>query len=289
MASDTLPVLVVIGGGGIGLATAHRLGAGRHILLASRSAPTLSAGAESLEGAGHTVTTRQVDVSSYDSVAGLARAAAGLGGAIEAVVLTSAVSPTTASAEAVLAVDLLGTANVIEAFAAEVEMPPGSSVVCIGSMAVYMVPPFSESLEAHLATAPLSSLLSSGELRDLVGGAGGMAYCVAKKANALRVEAAAASERFAGRGVRVNCVSPGPTQSNMLEKEMEGASGDGVRAMLKANPMKRAATAEEVAQAVAFVVECGYVNGVNLLIDGGWVAARKWGAKVNGGKAADGN
>ncbi|GJD00324.1 short-chain dehydrogenase/reductase SDR [Colletotrichum higginsianum] len=267
MTLDALPVLVVIGGGGIGLATAHRLGTGRHIFLASRSPATLSAGAESLKNAGHKVTTQQVDVSSYESVAAMAKAAASLGGAVETVVLTSAVSPSMGSTGSILAVDILGTANVIEAFGREVEMAPGSSLTCVASM-------------KHLATAPLSTLLENTELRDLVGGDGGpsgVAYCIAKKANSLRAQAAAVSTEYAGRGVRVNCVSPGMTQTNMLAVETKGASGEVIRKIMKEHPLKRAGTAEEVADAVAFVAGCGYVNGTDLLVDGGWIAKKRWG------------
>lgn len=280
MTLDALPVLVVIGGGGIGLATAHRLGAGRHIFLASRSPATLSAGAESLRNAGHKVTTQQVDVSSYESVAAMAKAAASLGGAVETVVLTSAVSPSMGSTGSILAVDILGTANVIEAFGREVEMAPGSSLTCVASMVQHNAPPLSPDLEKHLATAPLSTLLENTELRDLVGGDGGpsgVAYCIAKKANSLRAQAAAVSTEYAGRGVRVNCVSPGMTQTNMLAVETKGASGETIRKIMKEHPLKRAGTAEEVADAVAFVAGCGYVNGTDLLVDGGWIAKKRWG------------
>ncbi|TKW52891.1 putative short-chain type dehydrogenase/reductase y4vI [Colletotrichum tanaceti] len=281
MALDALPVLVVIGGGGIGLATAHRLGAGRHILLASRSPSTLAAGAESLRNAGHKVTTQQVDVSCYESVAAVAQAAACLGGAVETVVLTSAVSPSMGTTGAILAVDVLGTANVIEAFGGrEVEMAPGSSLTCVASMVQHNAPPLSAALERHLAVAPLSTLLENAELRDLVGGDGGpsgVAYCVAKRANRLRAQAAAVSREYAGRGVRVNCVSPGMTRTNMLAVEAEGASGEAIRKIMKEHPLKRAGTAEEVADAVAFVAGCGYVNGTDLLVDGGWIAKKRWG------------
>ncbi|KZL86398.1 short-chain dehydrogenase reductase sdr [Colletotrichum incanum] len=284
MALDTLPVLVVIGGGGIGLATAHRLGAGRHILFASRSPSTISVGAESLKKAGHKVTTQQVDVSSYESVAALAKMAASLGGPIKTVVLTSAISPHMGSTEMILAINILGTANVIEAFGKEVEMPSGSSLVCVGSMVQHMAPPLSPDLEKHLATAPLPNLLEDDELHAVISGmsgiagTGGAAYFMSKKANSLRVQAAAVSKDYAGRGVRVNCVSPGMTETNMLTFEMDGESGEGIREMLKAHPMKRAGTAEEVADAVAFVVECEYVNGTDLLVDGGYIAQMKWNA-----------
>ncbi|KAF4872549.1 3-oxoacyl-[acyl-carrier-protein] reductase FabG [Colletotrichum siamense] len=284
MALDTLPVLVVIGGGGIGLATALRLGPGHHILLASRSASTLASASEALKQAGHKFTTQQVDVTSYASVSAVAKAAASLGGAIAAVVLTSAISPSMGDAAKIYEVDVLGTANVIAAFGAEVEMPRGSSLVCVGSMAQYMGPPMSDALEQHLALAPLGELLKNEDMWEMGRAHEGAAYCIAKKANVLRVAAAAASKEYAGRGVRVNCVSPGCTETKMLREEMAGGSGEGIKAMIEGLPVPRAGTAEEMAEAVAFVVGCGYINGVDILIDGGCMAAQKWGSLVVGGE-----
>ncbi|KZL85931.1 short-chain dehydrogenase reductase sdr [Colletotrichum incanum] len=288
MAPRTLSVLVIIGGGGIGLATAHRLGPGRQVLLASRSPTTLAAGAESLKREGLEVMTQQADVSSYDSVAAVAKTAASLG-AIEAVVLTSGVSAVVGSVETILAVDVLGTANVIEAFGKEVEMSEGSSLICTGSVAQHLCPPMSPDLETHLATAPLSSLLSSNnELDHIISGESRVAYYVAKKANFLRVQAAAASREYAGKGVRVNCVSPGMTETNMLTAERSvDVVGNMITAALKVHPLKRASTVDEIAQAIEFVVQCGYVNGVDILIDGGINAAELWGSLVYPEKAAN--
>ncbi|KAF9874654.1 short-chain dehydrogenase/reductase SDR [Colletotrichum karsti] len=289
MALDTLPVLVIIGGGGIGLATALRLGKGHHILLASRSQSTLAGASEALKQAGHKFTTQQVDVADYASVAAVAETAASLGGAIGTVVLTSAISPSMGSSKKIMEVDVLGTANAIAAFGNEVEMPRGSSFVCVGSMAQHMSPPLSPELETHLATAPLDKLLTNDELWELALTHEGAAYCVAKRANVLRVQAAAASEAFAGKGVRVNCVSPGTTDTKMLREEMAGGSGDGIRAMIEALPVKRAGTADEMAEGVEFVSRCGYINGTDVLIDGGCMAAQRWGATAPGPREFGGN
>ncbi|KZL78039.1 short-chain dehydrogenase/reductase SDR [Colletotrichum tofieldiae] len=267
MAPRTLPVLVIIGGGGIGLATAHRLGPGRQILLASRSPTTLAAGAESLKKEGLEVITQQADVSSYDSVAAVAKTAAALG-TIEAVVLTSGVSAVVGSVETILAVDVLGTANVIEAFGKEVEMPEGSSLICTGSVAQHLCPPMSPDLETHLATAPLPSLLSPNKELDQI--------------------ITAASRDYAGKGVRVNCVSPGMTETNMLTAEKSvDVVGDMITAALKVHPLKRASTVDEIAQAIEFVVQCGYVNGVDILVDGGINAAELWSSLVYPENAAN--
>ncbi|TDZ18057.1 Dehydrogenase/reductase SDR family member 4 [Colletotrichum orbiculare MAFF 240422] len=277
MANDSLPVLVVIGGGGIGLAAALRLGRNRHVLLASRSESTIATASAALEKAGIKFSTQQVDVSSYESVAAVARTAAGLGGDVETVILTSAISPAMGGAERIFEVDVRGTANVLDVFGREGVVARGGNVVCVGSMASRMFPALAPELERHLALAPAAEVLENRQLWDLAAGVGGSAYCIAKQANVLRVQAAAASKEYAGRGVRVNIVSPGMTETNMLEKEMENDATGGIRAMIEAMPVPRAGKPEEIAEAIEFVTRCGFVNGIDILVDGGCIAAQRWG------------
>jgi NAD(P)-dependent dehydrogenase (short-subunit alcohol dehydrogenase family) len=87
------------------------------VLLADFNETTLHTAATALEDAGHTVTTQRVDVSDRKAVHALAQTAADLGNVV-AVVSTAGVSPVQASAQAVLAVDLYGTALVLEEFGA---------------------------------------------------------------------------------------------------------------------------------------------------------------------------
>src|SRR5947209_8548842 len=108
-------VLTVLGVGGMGQAIARRLGPGKTVLLADANEAALAAVAEALSNAGHRVESRGVDVSSPGSVRALAEYAATLG-AVTQVAHTAGLSPAQASAAAILAVDLLGTALVLEEF-----------------------------------------------------------------------------------------------------------------------------------------------------------------------------
>ena len=99
-------VLVVTGAGGIGQAIARRQGPGKSVLLADFNEQTLQSAATALQGAGLDVATQVVDVSSRDSVSALARAATDLG-SVTQVAHTAGQSPTMASPEAILTVDLL--------------------------------------------------------------------------------------------------------------------------------------------------------------------------------------
>jgi NAD(P)-dependent dehydrogenase (short-subunit alcohol dehydrogenase family) len=108
-------VLVIIGVGGMGVSIARRVGAGRTIVLADINAAGLNAAADALTDDGHRVLTREVDVTSRSSVATVAETAQAAG-RVTAIVHTAGLSPQQASAEAVLAVDLLGVALTIDEF-----------------------------------------------------------------------------------------------------------------------------------------------------------------------------
>ncbi|HKI23259.1 MAG TPA: SDR family NAD(P)-dependent oxidoreductase [Gaiellaceae bacterium] len=125
-------VVVVIGAGGIGQAIGRRQGTGRTVLLADRNEQTLAAAANALTSAGHVVETRPVDVSSREAVRAVAETAAELGAVVN-VVHTAGLSPVQASPEAIIAVDLVGTALVLEELGRVVAA--GGAGLVISSMA----------------------------------------------------------------------------------------------------------------------------------------------------------
>lgn len=188
-------VVVVIGVGGMGEAIARRQGPGNRLLLADFDEATLAAVAERLRGQGHEVVTQAVDVSSASSVTALAEAAAGLG-PVTQVVHTAGLSPVQASPAAVLRVDLLGTALVVEEFGHVVA--PGGAGVVIASMAGHMLrTPLTAEQESALAHTPAGELLRLPFADPEALGQG--AYGLAKYGNRLRVQAASAAWE---RGVR---------------------------------------------------------------------------------------
>ncbi|MFE5209966.1 SDR family oxidoreductase [Streptomyces sp. NPDC056600] len=274
-------VIVVIGVGGMGQAVARRQGAGSNLLLADFDEKLLESVADELRGQGHSVVTRAVDVSSHASVAALADAAAELG-PVTQVVHTAGLSPVQAPAKAILAVDLLGTALVLEEFGRVIA--PGGAGVMIASMAGYMVPPgaLGADLEQALAHTPADDLLALPFLdADRLGAQG--AYPLAKYANRLRVQAA--SRDWGRRGARVNSVSPGVISTPMGRQELAGDSGAQMRAMVEASGTGRVGTPDDIAAAAAFLLgpEATFITGNDLLVDGGVVAALRSGRLTPGG------
>ncbi len=109
----------------------------------------------------------------------------------------------------------------------------------------------------------------------LVGTAGSSVYCASKGAMVLFTKAVALDH--ARDGIRVNAVCPGEVRTPMLERDA-AESGRGFaeyyRRLVDPIPMKRAATADEVARSVLFLAsdEASYMTGTALSVDGGSTA-----------------
>jgi NAD(P)-dependent dehydrogenase (short-subunit alcohol dehydrogenase family) len=90
---------------------------------------------------------------------------------------------------------------------------------------------------------------------------------------ALRSFARTFAAELLPRGIRVNAVSPGPTETPIIGKTFpDKATADHLMAqMTEAVPMKRFGKAEEVAKAVVFLAfDATFTTGMELPVDGGW-------------------
>lgn len=267
-------ILVIIGSGGIGQAIARRQGAGKLVLLADFNENILESTAKGLQAGGYEVTTQHVDVSLRDSVHLLVNTAAGLGNVVD-VVHTAGLSPNMASPERILAVDLLGTALVLEEFGNVIAS--GGAGIVISSMAGYMPLPLPPEQDEALGHVPADELLKLPFLQPASIPDSGTAYGMSKRANHLRVQAE--SIRWGERGARLNSISPGIILTPLAEHEMSSLVGPAYRAMIEGSVARRVGTPEEVASAAAYLLgpEAGFITGSDLLIDGGVIAARRFG------------
>jgi NAD(P)-dependent dehydrogenase (short-subunit alcohol dehydrogenase family) len=263
-------LVVVTGAGGIGLAVARRLGAGRPIVLADRDVAHLRHSAALLRHDGHQVHEVPTDVAEPAEVAHLAATVQQLG-VPRVIVHTAGVSPVQAPPTRVAAVDVVGTALMIDAFAEVVE--PGAVMVCIASIAGALTP-----LPAHdenlLATTPTRDLARL-TLLDPKHLDAARAYGVAKRANQLRVQAAAVP--WGRKGARIVSVSPGIVATPMASAEFESPSGSVMRQMIEASALQRIGTPEDIAAVVDFLASpsAAFLTGIDVIADGGTVAAMR--------------
>jgi NAD(P)-dependent dehydrogenase (short-subunit alcohol dehydrogenase family) len=262
-------VVVVVGVGGMGTAIARRQSAGRQLVLADFNEEALERTAADLRAEGFDVTTHPVDVSSRESVAALAAAAADRGPVAE-VIHTAGLSPAQASVAAIVAVDLIGVALVLDEFGAVIA--PGGAGVVISSMAGHGAT-LEPEVEQQLAVVSPEDLLDLPVVRELTDG--GTAYTVAKRANQLRVQAA--STPWGARGGRINSVSPGVISTPMGQQELQGEYSEMMQAVVAASGTGRIGTPTDIADAVSFLLgsTATFITGTDLLVDGGVTALQR--------------
>ncbi|MET9819084.1 SDR family oxidoreductase [Streptomyces sp. NPDC006355] len=267
-------IAVITGVGGMGQAIARRIGPGAHLLLADLNEETLDTVAGQLRDEGYEVTSQTVDVASHESVGALAERAASLG-EVRSVVHTARLPPFQADVPAILTVDLLGVALVLEEFGKVVA--PGGAGVVIAGMATYHHPPVSGTDALELATIPADQLLSLPILAPGNFVMASYAYGFAKQVSLLRVQAA--STIWGARGARVNAISPGVIGSPMSQAEPNGRHAAALKTMIDASNAGRSGTPAEIAAAAEFLLSpaAGFICGTDLLVDGGVVAALRSG------------
>ena len=263
-------VVVVIGAGLIGQAIARRVSAGKHVLLADLRQENADTAAKILSDAGFDVSTAKVDVSSRASVQALVETAKSFG-EISGVIHAAGVSPSQASPETILKVDLYGTALVLEEFGKVIAS--GGAGVVIASMSGHRLPALSAEQDKALATTPVEELLALPMLQlDKVNDPLN-AYQISKRGNSLRVMAEAV--RWGKRGARINTISPGIIITPLANDELKGPRGAGYRRMMEACAAGRAGTPDEVGTVGALLIgsDGAFITGSDFLMDGGVTAA----------------
>jgi NAD(P)-dependent dehydrogenase (short-subunit alcohol dehydrogenase family) len=116
------------------------------------------------------------------------------------------------------------------------------------------------------------SIVITGSIGSVVAVPGNVAYAAAKAG--LRAVARILAVELLPRKIRVNMVSPGPTDTEIFKRGASAEEITGMRAMLAGVvPMGRMGASEEIARAALFLAsdEASFINGVDLFVDGGCV------------------
>jgi NAD(P)-dependent dehydrogenase (short-subunit alcohol dehydrogenase family) len=259
-------ISVITGGaGGMGRSSAEMLAARGPLLLTDVTESGLQIAARELGAQGATVHTAVCDVSDRDSVRALANEVARLGD-LGGLVHTAGLSPTMASGQRVIEVDLVGTAYVLDAM-----LPlagPRSAAVCIASQAAYMA----AEVDAGIGGLPEGLLTGTviDRLRehapDLLTDPG-RAYAWAKRVVVDLVVAVAPA--WGACGARVVSLSPGIISTPMGEAEMREQPF--MQSMVDLTPLGRVGAPSEIGQVVAFLTSdaASFITGCDILVDGG--------------------
>jgi NAD(P)-dependent dehydrogenase (short-subunit alcohol dehydrogenase family) len=243
-------------------------------VLADLRQENADAAAKTLCDAGFEVSTTKVDVSSRASVHALVKQATSLG-EVSGVIHAAGVSPSQASPETILKVDLYGTALVLEEFGNVIAR--GGAGVVIASQSGHRLPALSAEQNALLATTPVEELLKlpmlqPDQVKDSL-----HAYQISKRGNSLRVMAEAV--RWGKRGARINTISPGIIITPLANDELKGPRGPGYRRMMELCAAGRAGTPDEVGTVGALLMgpDGAFITGSDFLMDGGVTASYFYG------------
>ena len=268
MNANEKDVVVLIGSGQIGQAIARRVGSGRHIVLADLKQEHADQAARVLENTGFTTSTLAVDISSRSSILGLIDHAQQFG-AIKYLINAAGVSPSQASVETILNVDLYGTAVLLEEFGKVIEAD-GSGII-ISSQSGHRLGALPQEETDQMAMTPTEELLDLPFLKAINDTL--KAYQYSKRCNVLRVMAEA--NNWGKRGATVNSISPGIVITPLANDELNGPRKEGYRKMLSLCPAGRAGTPDEIGDLAEFLMshKGRFISGSDILIDGGTTAS----------------
>ena len=240
---------VVTGGSrGIGRAVAEAFAVeGANVSVCARKAEEVSATVRTLEAAGVRAFGQVLDVADGAALGAWVTASAGQLGGIDALVCNVsalAVGDNAESWEKSFRTDMMHTVNAVAAAVPFLEKSSSPSIVLISSVSGFEV--------------------------DFAAGSYG-----AIKA-ALIHYAKGLSRQLVGKGIRVNCVSPGNTYfDGGIWQTIEKNVPDLFASTLKANPTGKFGTPAEVANAVVFLSSpaASRISGTNLVVDGALTVA----------------
>lgn len=265
-------VIALLGAGSMGTAIVRRIAAGRKILLGDISAENLEKVSTDFRYSGYDVETMIVNALEKDSIEAFAQKAAALGDVMY-FIDTAGASPNQASPEQILNLDMVGTGYAVDAFGKV--MARGGAGLLISSQTGYMMPiPFD--VESQILTASTEELMDIPFIKETATNSGA-AYIIAKRVNQLQALKAAATT-WKERRARINSLSPGIIVTPLAYDEF-AAAGDNYQAMIDASAAMRTGTIDEIAEAGAFLLgeHAGFINGTDLLIDGGTIASMRSG------------
>jgi NAD(P)-dependent dehydrogenase (short-subunit alcohol dehydrogenase family) len=264
-----LPLAVVIGGsGGMGQACARRLGHQHTIVLANRDVTKGEEVAEELRREGIVASPLRCDLTDPSSVTAMVDTAVERFGPVRVLAGVAGLSPSMGDARRILAVNLGGTATVIEATLPH--MAPGGAAVIVSSIAGVtgtvdpdLVAVLDDPLSATLV-ADVEAVLS----RDMTTVE---AYRLSKFGENRMVRRNVL--RFAERGARVLSLTPGLIRTPMGAAEFERTPAKA--GLLERIPLGREGMLTEICDALEFLVSdrASYITGTDLVIDGGIVSA----------------
>ena len=267
-------VVLLTGAGQIGMAIARRIGHGKKIIIGDKNINNAQSISKIMKESGFDSEAYECDISSRDSIKNLIKNAQEHG-EIAYFINAAGVSPSQAPIEAILKVDLYGTAVLLEEVGKVIKK--GGCGVTISSQSGHRMEQLGAEIDEQLAMTPTEELLDlevlqPENIKDTL-----HAYQLAKRCNVKRVMYEAC--RWGEKGARINSISPGIIVTPLALDEFNGPRGDFYKNMFANCPSGRPGTADEVASIAKLLMsdEGAFFSGSDILIDGGATASYFYG------------
>lgn len=268
-------VMILVGAGQIGMAIARRMGFSMKIVVGDYNMENAESVALTMSNAGFDTVPFEMDLSSRESILDMIREAQKFG-RISMLINAAGLSPSQAPVEAILKVDLYGTAVLLEEVGKVIKA--GGAGVTISSQSGHRMAALSTEVDTQLAMTPTEELLAlevlqPENIQDTL-----HAYQMAKRCNVKRVMAEAV--KWGDRGARLNSISPGIVVTPLAIDEFNGPRGDFYKNMFAKCPAGRPGTADEIAAVAELLMsnQGAFITGADFLIDGGATASFFYGA-----------
>lgn len=268
-------VMILTGAGQIGMAIARRMGYGKKIVIGDRNINNGQKISKILTNAGFDAEYVKIDISSRESILKLISKSKEYGD-IKMLVNAAGVSPSQASIEDILKVDLYGTAVLLEEVGKVIA--PGGVGVTISSQSGHRMQQLTAVEDEQLAITPTEELLNllilkPENIKDTL-----HAYQMAKRCNEKRVMAE--SVKWGEKDARINSISPGIIVTPLAIDEFNGPRGAFYKNMFAKCPAGRPGTADEVANVAELLMsdKGAFITGSDFLIDGGATASYFYGS-----------
>lgn len=267
-------VVLLTGAGQIGMAIARRIGFGKKIIIGDKKIENAKFISKIMNDAGFDTEAVECDISSRDSILNLIKIGQNYG-EIANLINAAGVSPSQAPIEAILKVDLYGTAVLLEEVGKVIKR--GGVGVTISSQSGKRMKQLNKEEDELLATTDTEQLLKLDilqpeNIKDTL-----HAYQMAKRCDEKRVMFEAC--RWGERGARINSISPGIIVTPLAIDEFNGPRGDFYKNMFAKCPAGRPGTADEVANVAELIMneKGAFITGADFLIDGGATASYYYG------------
>ena len=267
-------VIIVTGAGQISMAIARRVGFGKKIVFGDKNMKNCEAAVKIMNDAGFDAEPVEMDLSARDSIKALIAKGQEYG-EIKYLVNGAGVSPSQASVEEILKVDLYGTAVLLEEVGRVIAA--GGAGVTISSQSGWRMPQLTPEQDRQLAATPAEELLALDflkpeNIKDTL-----HAYQMAKRCNEKRVMYECI--RWGERGARLNAIAPGIIVTPLAIDEFNGPRGGFYKNMFAKCPAGRPGTADEIATIAELLMsEAGsFITGSTFLADGGATASYFYG------------